>query len=248
MRGQPPRRPASRPCGRPRAGWCVTPSCPWPRSGRSPTGSSIGSGCRQHLDAQPGRAWRRPSPRSTTWRPAGSSAGSARGGTRWPARSASTRRHPLTVMREVVTVVRALLHDETVTFDGDVRAPRRRRARLRPPGATAQGRADLHRRDRHADDGAGRRDRRRRGAQLPRVARVQRARARRAWPTAPPRPGGRSTTSIGRSSSCARSTPTASAALDARPAPRHAVPGAAAAHHEGLGRARRRCSTRSARC
>lgn len=28
------------------------------------------------------------------------------------------RTHPLTVMREVVTVVRALLHDETVTFDG----------------------------------------------------------------------------------------------------------------------------------
>jgi 5,10-methylenetetrahydromethanopterin reductase len=28
------------------------------------------------------------------------------------------RAHPLTVMREVVTVVRALLHDETVTFDG----------------------------------------------------------------------------------------------------------------------------------
>jgi 5,10-methylenetetrahydromethanopterin reductase len=28
------------------------------------------------------------------------------------------RSHPLTVMREVVTVVRALLHDETVTFDG----------------------------------------------------------------------------------------------------------------------------------
>jgi 5,10-methylenetetrahydromethanopterin reductase len=28
------------------------------------------------------------------------------------------RDHPLTVMREVVTVVRALLHDETVTFDG----------------------------------------------------------------------------------------------------------------------------------
>jgi len=29
-----------------------------------------------------------------------------------------SRDHPLTVMREVVTVVRALLHDETVTFDG----------------------------------------------------------------------------------------------------------------------------------
>ena len=39
-------------------------------------------------------------------------------------------------------------------FDGELRAPRRRRARLRVPGAPAQGRADLHRRHRHEDDGA----------------------------------------------------------------------------------------------
>ena len=83
------------------------------------------------------------------------------------------RDRPLGVMREVVTAVRALLHNETVTFDGELRAPRRRRARLRVPGAPAEGRADLHRRHRHEDDGADRRDRRRRRAQLPRVAGVQ---------------------------------------------------------------------------
>ena len=59
--------------------------------------------------------------------------------------------------------------------DGDLRRrlrpPRRRRARLRAPGAPPEGRADLHRRHRDADDGAHRRDRRRCGAELPRVAR-----------------------------------------------------------------------------
>ena len=38
------------------------------------------------------------------------------------------RRRPLRAMREVVTVVRALLADENVTFDGDYGTPRRRRA------------------------------------------------------------------------------------------------------------------------
>ena len=56
-----------------------------------------------------------------------------------------------------------------------VRAPRRGRARLRPPGAAAQAGADLHRRHRHADDGAGRRDRRRRRPQLPGLPGLQRA-------------------------------------------------------------------------
>ena len=73
--------------------------------------------------------------------------------------------------------VRALLANETVTLRRRLRAPRRRRARLRVPGAPAEGRADLHRRHRHADDGAHRRDRRRRRAQLPRVARRTTARA-----------------------------------------------------------------------
>ena len=54
------------------------------------------------------------------------------------------------------------------------RPPRRRRARLRVPGAPAEGRPDLHRRHRHADDGARRRDRRRRRAQLPRRPVLQR--------------------------------------------------------------------------
>ena len=82
------------------------------------------------------------------------------------------RARPLTVMREIVTAVRGLLANETVTIDGVPRAPRRRRARLRVPGASAEGRADLHRCDRAADDGAHRRDRRRGRAQLPRRRRA----------------------------------------------------------------------------
>ena len=54
-----------------------------------------------------------------------------------------------------------------------VRAPRRRRDRHRPRRPLAEARPDLHRRDRDEDDGARRRDRRRRPAQLPRRARVQ---------------------------------------------------------------------------
>ena len=121
-------------------------------------------------------AWRARSPRSTTSPPAGSSAASARGGIRWRRKVGIDRDRPLTVMREVVDRACApCSHNETVTLRRRPRAPRRRRARLRVPGATAQGRADLHRRDRHADDGADRRDRRRRGAQLPRRPRLQRA-------------------------------------------------------------------------
>ena len=57
------------------------------------------------------------------------------------ARSASTGRSRSLAMRETIEAVRALLADETVTYDGRVRPPRRRRARLRPPGAASQGRA-----------------------------------------------------------------------------------------------------------
>ena len=89
-----------------------------------------------------------------------------------------------------------------------LRAPRRRRARLRVPGPPAEGRADLHRRHGHADDGAHRRDRRRRGAQLPRLPGLQRQGDRGAGARRRPRPAGRSTTSTVRSSSCARCTRT----------------------------------------
>ena len=54
-----------------------------------------------------------------------------------------------------------------------VRAPRRRRDRHRPRRPLAEARADLHRRHRDEDDGAGRRDRRRRPPQLPRRAGLQ---------------------------------------------------------------------------
>ena len=150
-------------------------------------------GRRRLLDPQPGPPGRdvldarrpRARPRDPRHRRVVGSAGRAR--------SASTATRPLTVMREVVTVVRALLHNETVTLRRRVRAPRRRRARLRVPGASPEGRADLHRRHGHADDGAHRRDRRRRGAQLPRVARLQPAGDRGACRSALDRPGARST-------------------------------------------------------
>ena len=124
------------------------------------------------------------------------------------------RARPLRVMREVVTAVRGLLANETVTFDGhhvhldgvelDYVYQERR----------AEGRADLHRRHRDADDGAGGRDRRRGRAQLPRRRRPTTPRRSRRWRGARPRPGARSTTSTARSSSCAASTATAQAALD----------------------------------
>ena len=90
-------------------------------------------------------------------------------------------------------------------FDGELRAPRRRRARLRLPGAPAQGRADLHRRDRDEDDGAHRRDRRRRGAELPR-RRPSTTREAIEHCRSPRTAGRSSTTSTARSSSCARCT------------------------------------------
>ena len=87
------------------------------------------------------------------------------------------RDHPLQAMREIVEVVRgAAARWRRVTYRRRVRAPRRRRDRLRARRPVAEGRPDLHRRHRHEDDGAGRRDRRRRGAQLPRRARATTAR------------------------------------------------------------------------
>ena len=84
-------------------------------------------------------------------------------------------------MREVVTAVRALLANETVTFDGEYvhldgveldYVYQERRPKDVPIYIGATG---------HADDGADRRDRRRRRAQLPRLARLQRAGARGTW-------------------------------------------------------------------
>ena len=85
---------ASRPSGRPRAGWSARRPCRWPPSPPSPTASRS---ARASSTTGPGTSACSPrrSRRSTTWRPAGSSSGSARGGTRWPRRSASHRHHPL---------------------------------------------------------------------------------------------------------------------------------------------------------
>ena len=201
----------------------------------------------RQLDAATRRCWRRRSPRSTTSRPAGSSSASARGGIRWRPKVGIDRDQPAAGdARDRRRPCARLLANETRHLRRRVRAPRRRRARLRAPGAPPEGRADLHRRHRHADDGAGRRDRRRRRAQLPRRRppttrrRWRRSRAARRGPAA------RSTTSTARSSSCARWTTTATPRSTRARAARHAVPRPAAAHHEGVRRAARRCSTRSA--
>ena len=90
-----------------------------------------------------------------------------------------------------------------------VRPPRRRRDRHRARRPFTEAGADLHRRHGHADDGAGRRDRRRRRAQLHGRPRLQQARPSTRSPPAPTRPAVRSTTSTVRSSSSARSTATA---------------------------------------
>ena len=142
----------------------------------------VGSGVVDMLDPQPGAAGLARSRRSTTSRPGGSSSASVRGGIPLARKVGIDRADALTAMREIVEAVRALLANETVTLRRRLRAPRRRRARLRAPGAPAEGRADLHRGHRHADDGAHRRDRRRRRPQLPRLARLQRDGAWSTWP------------------------------------------------------------------
>ena len=118
------------------------------------------------------------------------------------------RAKPLTVMREVVHGRATVARQRERHVPRRVRPRRRHRARLRLPGTTRQGRADLHRGDRHEDDGADRRDRRRRRAQLPRLTRLQRAGARRARGRRRRAAAAASTTSIGRSSSSARCTRT----------------------------------------
>ena len=108
-----------------------------------------------------------------------------------------SRDKPLRAMREYVTVVRGAPRQRDGHLRRRVRAPRRRRARLRAPGASAQGGADRDRRHRAADDEAGGRDRRRRAPQLPGVARrTTRVRSPHS-PRAPPRRVARSTTSTG---------------------------------------------------
>ena len=125
------------------------------------------------------------------------------------------RSRPLRAMRETVEACRALLADETVTYDGEfvhldgveldyVHQERRPKDVPIYIGATGMQMMEL--------TGA---HRRRRPAELPGVARLQRP-----GPGAPRRRGARpqagpSTTSTGPSSSCARSTTTARSALDA---------------------------------
>ena len=106
--------------------------------------------------------WPRPSPPSTTWPPAGSSSASAPGGIRWPPRWASPGTAPLTAMRETIEAVRALLADETVTYHGEfvhldgVELDYVHQERRPKDVPIYLGR------HRHEDDGADRRDRRRR--------------------------------------------------------------------------------------
>ena len=83
------------------------------------------------------------------------------------------RAKPLRVMREVVEAVRALLANETVTMSGTYVHLDGVELDYVSPGAPGQGRAHLHRGDRSQDDGADRRDRRRRGAELSRQPRLQ---------------------------------------------------------------------------
>ena len=174
-----PRTPGSRRCGRPRAGSSARRRCPLAAFGAVTERIGLGSGVVSMWvrnpaflaatfstldDLAPGRvtlgigAW---------WDPLAAKVG-------------VSRDKPLRAMREIVTVVRALLAGRDGHVRRRVRAPRRRRARLRAPGAPAQAGADRDRRHRAADDAARGRDRRRRAAQLPRVAGVQRGCAGRA--------------------------------------------------------------------
>src|SRR5664280_957352 len=66
------------------------------------------------------------------------------------------RRKPLRAMREVVEATRRLLAMGAGQLRRRVRPPRRRRDRHRARRPVAEEGADLHRRDRHEDDGAGR--------------------------------------------------------------------------------------------
>ena len=90
-----------------------------------------------------------------------------------------------------------------------VRAPRRRRDRHRARRPLAAARADLHRRDRNEDDGAGRRDRRRRACSTTWSAPTTTSGHSRRSRLARRGQGGPSRTSTGRSWSSARSTTTA---------------------------------------
>ena len=151
-------------------------------------------------------------------------------------------RERLRVMREVVDALRLLLRCDAGDPTGGVHSTWSNSTTS--TRSRAQAGADLHRRHRHADDGAGRRDRRRRRPQLPGLPGLQRAGALR--PRRRRRQGGAlSTPSTGPSWSCARSTRTARPRRR-RPPARHAVPGPAAAHHGGLGRAPRAWRTSAA--
>ena len=164
----------STPSGRPRAGWCGRRRCRWLRFVAVTDRIKVGSGVVNNWtrnpallastfstldDLAPGRvilgigAW---------WEPLAGKVGRA------------ARRSRCRAMREMVDSGPGAAGDETVTYDGEFvhldgveldYVHQERRPKDVP---------DLHRRDRDADDGAGRRDRRRRGAQLPGVAGLQR--------------------------------------------------------------------------
>ena len=158
------------------------------------------------------------------------------------------RDQPLRAMREIVTAVRGLLANETVTFDGEFvhldgveldYVHQERRPKDVPIYIGATGMQMMELAGEIADgvvlnylvspaynaDGAWTRSRAGAAKAGRDVDDIDRPAARRVLDRRRPR--------------TPRST---------RPPARHAVPRPAAAHHEGVGRARRSCSTRSARC
>ena len=125
------------------------------------------------------------------------------------------RHRPLQAMREVVEATRQLLALQRVSYQGEFVQLQDVEIDIVHGDRSPRDGADLHRRDRHEDDGAGRRDRRRRAAQLHGQPRLQ--------PAGTGGPGGgrgtvradRRRRSTGRSWSSARSTTTAPPRLTA---------------------------------
>ena len=207
----------------------------------------LGSGVVSACGCATRRSSRRRSRRSTISRPGRVILGIGAWWDPLAAKVGVSRDRPLLAMREIVTVVRALLAGETVTFDGEFvhldgveldYVHQERRPKDVPIVIGATGMQMMRARGR---------DRRRRAAELSRVARVQRRCAG----------GARRGRGEGRSRRRRHRPPAARRVLDGRrprrrarrgPPARDAVSRPAAAHHEGVGRSRRSCSTRSARC
>ena len=207
----------------------------------------VGSGVVDNVDPQPRAARidvldaRRPRSRPGDPRHRGV-VGSARA-----ARSASTARKPLKAMREIVEAVRALLANETVTFDGEfvhldgveldyVHQERRPKDVPIYIGATGMQMMEL---TGEIADGV--------------VLNYLVSPAYNATALEHLAPGaakaGRAVDDIDRPQLVVCSLDEdRDRALDSGPAARHPVPRPAAAHHEGVAACPRRCSTRSARC